>query len=352
MKAIVVEKFGPPEVLQLKEVDKPIPKANEVLIRNYASSINTVDIAHRDGKAPPAVFWTARKLIGPILRLAESGVARPRHKIPGLDFAGKIVEVGSGVKDWNVGDEVYGYSAKNWGALAEFLVVPAIKLARKPSNLSFQEASAVPGGASPAIVGLKDLVKLEKGQKVLIIGASGGIGTFAVQIAKHIYDTEVTAVCGPNNIDMVKKIGADYVIDYTKGDYTKNQTKKYDVIFDIVGKNTFSSCKKILTKKGVFVSNNFMNSKRHLVQLITTSFGSKKLKTGVANEAAEVLNILKDWIENDKIKPVIDSIYPLEKAFEKLTQKVVEEVVKRNEDLPPTEVIKITTMAGCSTVKK
>lgn len=311
MKAIVCPKFGPPDVLQLNEVEKPIPKDDEALVRNYASSINTVDIISRSGKLPKVIFWAARKMIGPLLRVFDSGIRKPRRKIPGYSFAGEIVSVGKGVTDWKEGDQVYGYSA---GACAEYMSVKSSVLAIKPTNMSFEEAAAVSGGASPALLGIRDLAKVESGQKVLIIGASGGIGTFAVQIAK-IYETEVTGVCGPDNIDMVKEIGADFVIDYTKEDYTKND-QTYDIIFDAVAANTFSNCKNILTENGLYVSNNFMNSPRHLVQLITSKFKSKKLKTGVANEGAENLNQLRDWIEEGKIKSVIDKVYPLSQTAE------------------------------------
>lgn len=316
MKAIVCEKFGSPEVLELKEVEQPEPKEDEVLIRNYASSINTVDVFYRSGKPPKVIFWTAKKIIGPLMRIADSGIRKPKRKIPGLDFAGEIVAFGKEVTNWKKGDEVYGYSNAG-GACAEYLSVSASseKLTKKPSNMSFQEAGAVPGGAPPALLGLRDIANLKKDQRILIIGASGGIGTYAVQIAKHVYEANVTAVCGPNNIDLMKEIGADNVIDYTKEDYTKNG-QKYDIIFDAVGANTFSRCKKILSKNGVYVSNNFMNSKKHLIQIMTSKFTRKKLKGGVADENAENLSVLRDWIEEGKIKSVIDTVYPLNQAAE------------------------------------
>ncbi|MFX0208802.1 MAG: NAD(P)-dependent alcohol dehydrogenase, partial [Candidatus Hodarchaeota archaeon] len=209
MKAIVCTKYGPPEVLELIEIEKPQPKDDEVLIRNYGSSINTLDVVFRSGKAPKVAFWGSKWLIGLILRLFSSGFRKPRQKIPGYGFAGEIKLVGKEVTNWKVGDQVYGYSP---GACAEYMTVPASRLAKKPVNLTFQEAAAVPGGASPAILAFRDLARPEKGQKVLVIGASGGIGTFGVQIAK-LYDAEVTGVCGPTNIEMIKNIGADFVID-------------------------------------------------------------------------------------------------------------------------------------------
>jgi NADPH2:quinone reductase len=312
MKAIICPKYGPPEVLQLVELEKPQPNDNEVLIRNYGTSINTLDILARNGKAPKVIFWGARHLIGPLLRLSSNGLRKPKQKIPGFGFAGEIVHIGKEVQDWQVGDHVYGYSP---GACAEYMTVPASRLAKKPANLSFQEAAAVTGGASPALLAFKDLVRPKKGQKVLIIGASGGIGTFAVQIAKKVYETEVTGVCGPTNVDMVKEIGADYVLDYTKGDYTKND-QIFDIIFDAVGANTLSKCKNILTEEGVYVSNNFLNSPRHIFHVMTNRFRKKKLKFGIADEGEDNLTLLREWIEDGKIKPVIDKIYPLSQTAE------------------------------------
>lgn len=307
MKAIVCDKFGPPEVFKLKEVEKPTPKDDEVLVRNHATSINTVDIMSRSGKAPKVIFWFARKLIGPMLRLFMLGVRKPRQKIPGYGFSGEIVSVGMDVENWKEGDQVYGYSE---GACAEYLAVPTRRLAVKPSSMSHLEAGAVVGGASPAILALRDLAQPEEGQKVLVIGASGGIGTFGVQIAK-IYGAEVTGVCGSSNKDMVKEIGADHVIDYTKDDYAKG-IERYDIIFDAIGANTLSNCKNILADDGVYVSNNFLNSSKHIWQ---SMFG-KKLKYGVANEGPENLDQLREWIEAGKLKAVIDTVYPLKKTAE------------------------------------
>lgn len=306
MKAIVCTKYGPPDVLELKEMEKPQPEDDEVLIRTYGSSINTVDILARSGRAPRVIFWGARQLIGPFLRLSFGGLRKPKQKIPGFGFAGEIVSVGKYITDWKEGDHVYGYSP---GACAEYMTVPAKRLTKKPANMSFQEAAAVPGGASPALLAFRDLARPEKGQKVLVIGASGGVGTFGVQIA-NLYGAEVTGVCGPTNLDMVKEIGADSVIDYTKKDYTKaDQT--YDIIFDAIGANTLSNCKKILKDEGIYVSNNFLNSPRHLFQVMTNGLRRKKLKFGVADEGAENLSLLREWIEDGKVKPVIDTVYPL-----------------------------------------
>ena len=307
MKAIVCLKYGSPDVLELVETERPYPKDDEVLVRNYGSSINTVDIITRSGKAPKVIFWGVRYLIGPFSRFLFGGLRKPQQKIPGYGFAGEIISVGKEVTGWQVGDQVYGYSP---GACAEYMTVPTVRLAEKPSNLSFQEAAAVPGGASPALLAFRDLVQPEKGQKVLIIGASGGIGSFGVQIAKNVYGAKVTGVCGPTNVDMVRKIGADDVIDYTKEDYTqKGQT--YDIIFDAIGANTLSKCNKILTDEGSYISNNFLNSPRHIFHIMTNRFRRKKLKFGVVDESVDNLNLLREWIESGKMKPVIDTVYPL-----------------------------------------
>jgi NADPH:quinone reductase-like Zn-dependent oxidoreductase len=311
MKAVICTKFGSPEVLKLKEVDKPTPKDNEVLIRNYGTSINTVDMLHRGGKAPKVAFFGIKRLVGFFLRLSFGGLRKPKQKIPGGGFVGEIVSIGKEIIDWNVGDHVYGY-AEAGGSSAEYMVVPSSVLAKKPSNLSFQEAAAVPGGSTPALVAFRDLATPEKGQKVLIIGASGGIGTFAVQMAKNVYGAEVTGVCGPTNVDMVKEIGADFVIDYTKEEYTKNDTK-YDIILDVVSVQNLSKCKNILASEGTYISNNPISSPRNIFHMMTNN---KRFKTGTADESAAAMNLIREWIEDGKIKPVIDTVYPLSQTAE------------------------------------
>lgn len=311
MKAIVCEKFGSADVLELKEIDQPQPQANEVLVRNYASSINTTDIVYRRGKVPDVISWSLRLLITPLFRIFDVGIRKPRRKAVGSDFSGEIVAVGSEVTGWNAGDHVYGYSR---GACAEYLAVPASRLVRKPANMSFQEAGAVPEPGTVALEALRDWAQLQSGQKILILGASGGIGTFAVQIAK-IYGAEVTGVCGPSNLEMVQELGADSVIDYTREDFTKTG-QTYDIIFDVRGKYTFSKSKNSLTKKGIYVSNNFLNSKKHLFHLITSKFTSKKLRIGVGKASVEDLSLLVNWMEEGKLKPVIDKVYPLSQTAE------------------------------------
>ncbi|MFW9914156.1 MAG: NAD(P)-dependent alcohol dehydrogenase [Candidatus Thorarchaeota archaeon] len=311
MKAVLCTKYGPPEVLKLMEVDRPTPKADEVLVRNYGTSINTVDYVHRGGKAPKVTFWGMRQLVGFFLRLSFGGLRKPKQKIPGGSFAGEIISIGKEVTEWKAGDHVYGYSEKG-GATAEYLTVAASVLAKKPSNLSFQETAAVPGGSSPALTAFRDLATPKEGDKVLIIGASGGIGTFAVQMAKNVYGAEVTGVCGSSNVGMVKEIGADVVIDYTKEDYTQSASK-YDIILDVVAAQTLSKCKNILAPDGIYIANNPVNSPRSMFHMITKN---KRFKTGTADESAAAMNTIREWIEEGKLKPVIDKVYPLEQTAE------------------------------------
>ncbi|MHA2232502.1 MAG: NAD(P)-dependent alcohol dehydrogenase, partial [Candidatus Hodarchaeales archaeon] len=260
---------------------------------------------------PKVAFWGMRQLIGFFLRLSFGGLRKPKQKIPGGGFTGEIVAMGNDVTDWNVGDHVYGYSEKG-GASAEYMTVSASLLAKKPSNLSFQEAAAVPGGSTPALIAFRDLATPKKGDKVLIIGASGGIGTFAVQMAKKVYGAEVTGVCGPSNVEMVQELGADFVIDYTKEDYTKSEAQ-YDIILDVVAAQTLSKCKNILTSEGTFIANNPINSPRSMWHMLTKN---KRFKTGTADESAAAMTTIREWIEEGKIKPVIDKMYPLEQTAE------------------------------------
>ncbi len=311
MNAVICTKFGPPEVLKLMEVDIPTPNADEVLIRNYGTSINTVDYIHRGGKAPKVAFWGMRQILGLFLRLSFGGLRKPKQKIPGCGFTGEIISLGKEVLDWKVGDHVYGYSEKG-GASAEYMTVPASVLAKKPENLSFQETAAVPGGSTPALIAFRDLATPKKGDKVLVIGASGGIGTFAVQIAKNVYGAEVTGVCGPSNIEMVKEIGADFVIDYTREDYTKSDIK-YEIILDIVSAQNLSKCKNILASDGTYIANNPISSPRSIFHMMTNN---KQFKTGTADESAAAMNLICEWIESGKIRPIIDSVYPLSQTTE------------------------------------
>jgi len=296
MKAIVYEKYGTPEVLQLQEVAKPTPKADEVLIKVAATTVTAADCIMRKGEP----LW-GRLILG----LTKP---RKRYTILGIEVAGQIEAIGQDVKRFKVGDQVFGFMGFNPGAYAEYACLPEKgSLAIKPTNKSFEESAAAVDGATTALFFLRDKAKIQRGQKVLIIGASGSIGTYAVQLAK-LFDAEVTGVCSGKNIDLVKSLGADKVIDYTQEDFTKND-ETYDIIFDTVGKSSFSHCKGSLTKNGCYLPttkliNNFL-------AVWTKIIGGKKVITGMSVEKNEALVFLKELIEAEKLKIIIDKRYPL-----------------------------------------
>jgi len=242
MKAIVYTKFGPHDVLELKEVEKPVPKDNEVLIKVHATSVNAIDIIFRSG---------AKMLFG--LTKLMAGFKKPKCKILGFDASGEVESVGKNVKKFKKGDLIYGAS-QTPGANAEYFCIPEDNVAIKPANMNHEEAAAVPDTACTALTGLRDKVNIQDGQRVLIYGASGGVGSYAVQIAR-LYTTEVTAVCSTNKVSMAQSLGANSVIDYTKEDFTKNG-QTYDVIFDAVGRKkiSYSNCKNSLDENGIFVT--------------------------------------------------------------------------------------------------
>jgi NADPH:quinone reductase-like Zn-dependent oxidoreductase len=305
MKAIVYEEFGPADVLKLKEVEKPTPKENEVLIKIHATTVTTGDANARGFTHVPPGF-------GPIPRLMF-GVTGPRKPIIGADLAGEIEGVGKDVKSFKKGDQVYGIDGNNLGAYAEYVCRPAEgALASKPTNMSFAEAAAVPFGAGTALHFLRDKGNIQKGQKVLINGASGGVGTYAVQLAKY-FGAEVTGVCSTNNLELVKSLGADKLIDYTKEDFTQSG-ETYDIIFDLVGGEiSFSRCKNSLNQNGYFLA--VAGGMRELIQMLWTSaIGSKKVifGGGTASERKDYLLYFKELIEAGQLKAVIDRQYPLE----------------------------------------
>jgi len=261
MKAIVNEEYGPLEVLQLKEVEKPSPKDNEVLVKIFAASVNYGDKILVRGKP----F---------LVRLMGMGLLKPKNTIVGTDIAGQVEAVGSNVKQFQLGDEVFGdIGACGFGAFAEYVSVPENALTLKPANMTFDEAAAVPQAAVVALQGLRK-GQIQSGQKVLINGASGGVGTFAVQIAKS-FGAEVTGVCSTRNLDMVRSIGADHVIDYTKEDFTQKE-QRYDLILDMVANRSTSDYKRALSPKGVYVAIAFNPSAMFLGSLISMT-GSKKV---------------------------------------------------------------------------
>ncbi len=306
MKAILHTKYGPPDVLRLGEVEKPAPQRNEVLIRVHATTVSTGDCNVRNFTFAPKVFWLPARIM--------FGFTKPKIHILGMELAGEIEAVGKEVKRFKAGDQVFGLAGSGLGAHAEYVCLPEDgMLTIKPVNMTYGEAAAVPFGAHTALFFLRDQGKIRSGQKVLIYGASGSIGTAAVQLAKN-YGAEVTGVCSTANVDMVKSLGADPVIDYMKEDFT-TRGETYDIIFDTVGKASLSRCKRALKKNGIYLAA-YIRLQELVQMLWTAMIGSKKVKGGVAPERTEDLLFLKELMEAGKIKPVIDRRYPLEQIAE------------------------------------
>lgn len=304
MKAMESKKYGSPEVFQLNETAKPSPKANEVLIRVYATTVTAADIMMRKGK--------------PVIGRLYLGLIRPKKTILGFDFAGEIIEVGKDVSLFKRGDKVFG-GTTSLGCYAEYVCVSADDvLTTMPENTSYEEAAPVSASAITAWNFLIGKANLKANQKVLINGASGSLGTYAVQIAKY-FGAEVTGVCSTGNVEMVKSLGADGVIDYTKEDFTKNG-KQYDVIFDTLGKRSFSECKNSLTQSGIYLSA-VLSSSLFIHMIRTSLFGSRKATTSATGmlppgQRLNYLLELKELMKMGKIKTVIDHRYPLSQMVE------------------------------------
>ena len=303
MKAIVYTKYGSPDVIEFKEVEKPSPKENEVLIKIYAASVNAYDWH----------FLTADIFL---IRFMGGGLLKPKNTRLGADVAGRIEAVGTNVKQFHPGDEVFGMIHNGF---AEYACASENDLALKPVNLSFEQAAAVPMAAVTALQGLRDEGKIQAGQKVLINGASGGVGTYAVQIAK-MFGAEVTAVCSTRNLEQARSIGADHVIDYTKEDFTKSGNH-YDLIFAANGYHSLSDYKRALTPNGTYIMAGGSKAQIFQAMLMGSLMSEKKGRKmgGVgAKRSQKDLAILKDLIEAGKVVPVIDKRYPLSEAAEAL----------------------------------
>jgi NADPH:quinone reductase-like Zn-dependent oxidoreductase len=303
MKAVVCTKYGSPEVLQLKEVAKPVPRDNEVLVKVYATTVTSGDVRIRSFTYP-LWFWLPGRIM--------FGFSKPRKTIPGDELAGEIESVGKAVKLFKKGDQVFGLNCSFGlgGGNAEYKCLPEERgLAIKPANMTYEEAAAVPFGGLTALNFLRK-GNIQSGQKVLIYGASGSVGTYAVQLAKS-FGAEVTGICSTTNLELVKSLGADKVIDYTKEDFTKSG-ETYDAIYDAVMKTSFSRCKNSLKQRGVYLTVDWP-----LLQALWASMtSSKKVVFGLGSTKTEDLIFLKELIEAGKIKPVIDRRYPLEQIVE------------------------------------
>jgi NADPH:quinone reductase-like Zn-dependent oxidoreductase len=293
MKAMIYHEYGSPDQLELGEMKKPVPKDDEVLVEVQASSLNWLDWH----------FLTGR----PYLARIMAGLLKPKNKVLGIDFAGRVAAVGSVVTQFNIGDGVFGSTTH--GCFAEYVCVSEEEVVLKPTNISFEEAAAVPGAAIPALQALRDHGGVRSGQEVLINGASGGVGTFALQIAKAM-GAEVTGVCSACNLDMVRSIGGDHVIDYAQEDFAQNRGR-YDLIFDAVAKRSFLDCKPALKSQGIYITTAF-SPILVLKGFWNSMIGDQKLVPLPPKPPNQSdLKFLKELLESEKVKPVIDRTYPL-----------------------------------------
>jgi len=298
MRAIVRDAYGSPDVLRLEEVEKPVVGDGQVLVRVHAASLNLGD-------------WHAMRGRPYIIRLMGLRLRRPKDRLLGGDVSGRVEAVGKNVTEFRPGDEVFGMSIRT---LAEYVAVRDIGLVRKPANVTFEQAAAVPIAAITALQGLRDVGGIRPGQEVLINGASGGVGTFAVQIAKVLGAT-VTGVCSTRNVDLVRSLGADRVIDYTREDFTRTG-QRYDLIFDLAGNHSLSAYKRALKPGGALVLAGQTGRKEHSILPILTSrlmapFVRYRLRSFFASRKKEDLNTLREFLETGKITPVIDRTYTL-----------------------------------------
>jgi len=314
MKAIVQDRYGPPDVLMLRDVDKPVPADNEVLVRVHAASVNARD-------------WHVMRG-DPYVARPSFGFGRPKVKIRGTDFAGRVEAVGSDVQGFRPGDEVFGEAD---GAFAEYVCAPDGVVEAKPANLTFEQAAAVPLAGNTALIGLRDVARVEPAQHVLVNGASGGVGTFAVQIAKSI-GAEVTGVCRTRNVELLRSIGADHVIDYTVEDFARNG-RRYDVVLDLVGNRSLTDFRRALTPTGTLVLSGggvsrggsmFGPMGLMLRGQLMSRFVRHRVLMLPAKPSKENLAALRELAESGKVVPVIDRTFPLSEAPEAIRYLEVE----------------------------
>jgi len=305
MKAIIYTKYGPPDVLQLKEIEKPTPKDNEILIKVHAASVNAAD-------------WHLLRAKPFLVRLMGMGLLKPKNKILGADIAGRVEVVGKNVKQFQPGDEVFGDIFDcGLGGYAEYVCASEDALVLKPESVTFEEAAAVPLAALTALHALRDKGHIQPGQKVLINGASGGVGTFAIQLAKY-FGAKVTTVCSTRNLDMVRKLGADHVIDYTQEDFTKNG-ERYDLILAANGFHPIFDYKRALRPKGVYVMSGGSGTQMFQAMLLgpfISMTGSKIMRSVSSKPNKKDLVFMKELLEAGKVVPVIDRRYPLSEVAE------------------------------------
>ena len=301
MKAAVYTKYGPPEVVRLMEIDQPIPKDNEVLVRVVASTVNRTDAGFRSAEYFISRFW--------------SGLLRPKYPVLGCEFAGIIEETGKSVSTFKIGDKIFGFNDKTFGGHAEYLTIAETAcVALLPNNLSYEKAAAITEGAHYALCNIK-AAKVKPGQNVLVYGATGSIGSAAVQLLKH-FRAEVTAVCNTKNVSLIKSLGANDVIDYQNEDFTKAE-KKFDFIFDAVGKSSFGKCKPLLTKKGIYISTELgKNAENIFYALATPIWGGRKVLFPIPTIDKLDVDFLSDLVEKGVFTPVVDRHYNLDQIME------------------------------------
>ena len=306
MQAAVYHRFGSPDVVQVEDIPKPVPKEAEVLVRIHAAAVSPVDS-----------FWLKGE---PFIMRPGAGLVTPRNPVLGSAVAGRVETVGAGVTKYASGDEVFAETSH--GGFAEYTCIPEVRVASKPANLTFEQAAAVPLVGVTALQGLRDHGKVKPGQKVLINGASGGVGTFAVQIAK-VLGAEVTGVCSTENVDLVRSLGADHVIDYTEDDFTKGAVK-YDVVLDNVGNRSISECRQALTPRGTYLPSSAAGGRwvggvaRVVKSAVLSPFVRHRLRPFLATGKVEDLETLTGLIEAGKVVPVIDRVFPLNDISEAL----------------------------------